>query len=118
MYKLMNNNMVVDLLTTIKYVRYMKNSQRWLVTDSQSAHGVLGSDGNTIYQLNGRKSGSPDNLINVIVVEIDEQEFEALSKQFSMVRKENQDLRNELGEVKAQLQTQQDLLLEILAKLQ
>lgn len=118
MYKLMNNNMVVDLLTTLNYVRYMKNSQRWLGTDSQSAHGIMGSDGNTIYQLNGRKSDSPDNLMNVTVVEIDEEEFNMLSKQFSMIRKENQDLRNELGEVKMQLQMQQGLLLEILSKLQ
>lgn len=118
MYKLINNNMVVDLLTTINYVRYMKNSQRWLGTDSQSAHGVMGSDGNTIYQLKGRKSGSPDNLMNVEIIKIEEEEFNMLSKQFSMVRKENQDLRNELGQVKEQLQAQNNLLLEILSKLQ
>ena len=44
MYKLIYNNMVVDLLKEARYVRYMKNSKRWIGTDSQSAHGIMGSN--------------------------------------------------------------------------
>lgn len=117
MYKLMYNNMVIDLLKNISYVRYLKNSKRWIGTDSQSANGVLGSDGNTIYHLQGRKCPCPEELKAVEVQQIGPEEYEALATQFAIQRKENEDLRNELRDLKSQLNDQNALLQQILAKL-
>lgn len=117
MYKLMYNNMVVDLLKKLQYVRYMKNSKRWIGTDSQSANGIMGSDNNTIYHLQGRLCPCSEDLKTVEVQEIGPEEFEALSIQFSIQRKENEELRNELKDVREQLSVQNSLLQQILAKL-
>jgi len=43
-YKLMNNDIVIDILRKVCYVRYLSKSKRWVITDPQSAHGVRGSD--------------------------------------------------------------------------
>lgn len=117
MYKLVYNNMVVDLIKKLQYVRYMKNSKRWIGTDSQSANGIMGSDNNTIYRLSGRNCACTDVLKTVEVFEIGPEEYEALSVQFSIQRKENEDLRNEIKDLKTQLSEQNLLLQQILSKL-
>lgn len=117
MYKLMCNNMVVDLLKEIQYVRYMKNSKRWIGTDSQSANGVMGSDGNTVYHLQGRKCVCPEELKMVEIFPIELEEYEVLANQFAIQRKENEELRNELKDLRNQLNTQNELLQKILARL-
>ena len=53
-YKLTNNGIVVDLLREVRYVRYLPKSKRWMGTEATSAHGILGSDNNTIYHIEGR----------------------------------------------------------------
>ena len=113
MYKLMCNNMVVDLLKEIQYVRYMKNSKRWIGTDSQSANGILGSNGDTIYRIRGRKCACSEELKEVELYEIGPEEFETLSVQFSIQRKENEELRKELQDVRTQLNEQNSLLKQI-----
>ena len=117
MYKIMSNNMVVDLAKTLHYVRYLKNSKRWIGTDSQSAHGIMGSDGNTVYHLQGRKCICPEELKMVEVYEISEEEYAALEGQFAIQHKENEELRNEIKDLREQLNAQNNLLLQILAKL-
>ena len=117
MYKIMSNNMVVDLAKKLHYVRYLKNSKRWIGTDSQSAHGIMGSDGNTVYHLQGRKCICPEELKVVEVYEISDEEYLALESQFAMQHKENEDLRNEIKDLRSQLNEQNSLLQQILAKL-
>lgn len=117
MYKIMSNNMVVDLTKKLHYVRYLKNSKRWIGTDSQSAHGIMGSDGNTVYHLQGRKCPYTQELKTVEIYEIGPEEYEALSIQFSIQRQENESLRNELKDLRKQINEQNNLLQQILAKL-
>lgn len=117
MYKIMSNNMVVDLTKKLHYVRYLKNSKRWIGTDSQSAHGIMGSDDNTIYHLQGRKCPCSQELKTVEIHEIGPEEYEALSVQFSIQRQENESLRNELKDLRKQMNEQNNLLQQILAKL-
>ena len=117
MYKIMYNNMVVDLLKEVQYVRYMKNSKRWVGTDSQSANGIIGSDGNTVYHILGRKCSCQEDLKKVEIFQIEQEEYEALATQFAIQRKENENLRNELKDVREQLNQQNLLLQQILAKL-
>lgn len=117
MYKLINNNMIVDLLEESHYVRYLKNSKRWVLTDKWSAHGVMGSDGNTIYLLRGKKCAYPKELKTVEVYEINKEEFDSLSIQFSIQHQENENLRNEIQDLRSQLEKQNSLLQQILSKL-
>lgn len=83
-YKIMHNNMVIDLLTEISWVRYLPNSKRLVVTDSQSANGIMGSDHNTVYHLFGKPYNFVADLKTVEVVRIEKVEFEALQTQFMM----------------------------------
>ena len=118
MFKLIHNNMVVDLLKEkVCYVRYLPRSKRLIVTDSQSANGVKVSDNNTIYHLQGTVSTFPDEKITVQVVEITQEEYDALAGQFAIQAKENEDLRNRLNHVEDQLSTTNSLLEKLLAKL-
>lgn len=117
MYKLIYNNMVVDLLKKLQYVRYMKNSKRWISTDSQSAHGVMGSDQNTIYLLEGRFCPCEGSFTKINIEEITEEEYIRLANEIALRAKENEELRNEISSLKEQLQNQNELLLQILSKL-
>lgn len=116
-YKLMNNDVVVDLLKKLYYVRYLPKSKRWVGTDALSAHGVVSSDGGVIYHLHGRSHVCPDDIQSVALVEIDAQEYEKLALQSAMQRKETQELHAEIDALKAQLNAQNNLLEQILAKL-
>lgn len=119
MFKLVHNNMVVDLLPgEVCYVRYLPRAKRLVVTDSQSANGVKGSDNNTVYHLQGTISTFPEAKTSVQAIEISPEEYEALSTQFSIQSKENESLRNRLNHVEDQLSTTNNLLAKLLAKLE
>ena len=78
MYKLITRDVVVDVLETVKYVRWLKKSKRFVLTDRTSAHGVYGSDNKTVYVLEG--SNCPQVLPNTVVklIQITESEFTRL----------------------------------------
>lgn len=78
MYKLVTRNVVVDVLETVKYVRWLTKSKRFVLTDSTSAHGVYGSDNRTVYVLEGKDC--PQVLPNTVVrmIQITESEFTRL----------------------------------------
>lgn len=116
-YKLMNGEIVVDLLRNAQYVRYLPRAKRWVNTDALSANGVLGGDGDTVYHLYGRACSCPENLIKVRPVPIEESEFLALKSQMAASQAENKVLRQEIDALKAQLDEQNLLLQQILAKL-
>ena len=116
-YKLMNGNLIVDLLDKVCYVRYLAKSGRWVVTDSQSAHGVRGSDQNTIYQLEGRNCPCPQQHTIIVIDEITEAEFLRLGEEIALRAKEKEDLVNRINQLETQLKEQNSLLQQILAKL-
>lgn len=110
--------MVVDLLNdTVCYVRYLSRQKRLVVTDSQTANGVMGSDKDTVYHLEGTINNFPDEKITVAVIEIGTEEYNALANQFAIQAKENANLRNRLASMEEQLSTTNDLLTQLLAKL-
>lgn len=116
-YKLMNGNMVADLLREVRYVRYLPRSKRWVNTDSLSANGIIGSNGNVIYHLNGRTIAYPESILSVDLVNIDEVEYNYLAANASIQREENEILRKEVNDLRQQLDQQNILLQQILAKL-
>ena len=102
-YKLMNNDMVVDLLQEIHYVRYLPNSKRWINTDAMSANGIMNMDGSKIYHISGRAIVYPSEITSVRIVKIDEKEYNMLATQYAVQRKENEELREEIDSLRAQL---------------
>lgn len=116
-YKIMNGDMVVDLLREVRYVRYLPKSKRWINTDSQSANGIMNMDGNKIYHIAGRAISYPNEIISVKLVKIDEKEYEMLATQYAAQRRENENLRKEMDSLREQLNEQNALLQLILAKL-
>ena len=60
-YKITNNNMVVDIFKEQpRYIRYLTNSKRAIAVQKNAANGVMGSDKNTIYHLEGTINNFPD----------------------------------------------------------
>ena len=116
-YKLMNGEIVVDLLRDAQYVRYLPRAKRWVNTDALSANGILSGNGDMVYHLQGRACACPDNLIKVRPIQIEESEFLALKSQMAASQAENKVLRQEIDALKEQLNEQSSLLQQILAKL-
>lgn len=116
-YKLMNNDIVVDLLRKVCYVRYLPKSKRWVITDPQSAHGVMGSDNNTIYLLDGRSCAYEGALTRVLVEEISEEEYMKFANEIALRAKEKEELNRKIESLEETLANQNALLQQILAKL-
>lgn len=116
-YKLINGGMVVDLLREVHYVRYLPQAKRWINTDGLSANGIIGSSGNVIYHLEGRAISFPEDILTVELVQINEQEFNNLAANASLIQEENKMLRKEMDNLRSQLDQQNILLQQILAKL-
>lgn len=116
-YKVLNNNMLIDLLTNVRYVRYLPRQKRFVATDSQSANAVMGSDHNTVYHLCGRPYTFDTELKSVEVIKISEEEYGRLSTEFAIAKQENENLRSEMTALKVQMDEQSNLLQQILLKL-
>lgn len=117
-YKLMNNDIVIDILRKVCYVRYLSKSKRWVITDPQSAHGVRGSDQNTIYLLEGRICNYEGNLQVVRLEEISEEEYQRFANEIALRTKEKEDLVNRINSLEETLAKQTSLLELLVAKLQ
>lgn len=117
MYKVMYNNMVIDLLPKVSYIRFLPNQKRAVLTDSQSANGIIASDGSTFYHL----VNTPNTFINgektVKLIAIGEEEYKVLQHEFAIREKENADLRNKISSLEEQVAKQNALLEQLLAKL-
>ena len=74
-YKLMNGEIVVDVLRDAQYVRYLPRAKRWVNTDALSANGILGGDGDTVYHLYGRACSCPENLVRCDPFKLKNQSF-------------------------------------------
>lgn len=76
MYKVLYNNITIDVLKKPIYCRYLP-SGRTLRTDKVSANCIVSSDGSGFYHLVGTPA-LPDEYKSVEIVEIDHDEFDYL----------------------------------------
>ena len=78
MFKVIYNDIVIDLIKNVKWVRCLKKSKRIVNTDKSSAHGFYGSDNKTVYILEG-KYCPPDKDFKVVRLQpITTEEYEEL----------------------------------------
>jgi hypothetical protein len=78
MFKVIHNNVVVDILETVTYVRYLKKSNKFVNTDKTSADGFRSSSMDTVYILEGKDCPPRKNLLIVKLVKITKSEYDNL----------------------------------------
>ena len=81
MYKVIYNNMIIDVIEKLRYVRYLPKSDRIVGTDRLAATGIMASNGEDIYHLEGKLKNFPTDYKTVRVVKIDQKEFDQLKTQ-------------------------------------
>lgn len=118
-YKLVSNGIVVDVLRQLKYVQYLPLAKRWVLTDPQYAQGVLGSDDNTIYLLDGRQTQYAEKeLKRVIAQSITEQQYQQYQEEIGLRAKEREELNERINSLEETVAKQNSLLEALLEKLQ
>ena len=78
MYKVIYDGIVIDVLDTIRYGKYLTKSKRTVLTDPGSANCIFGSNDKDRYHLRGVPYPEGCSLKTVTVVEIDEAEYNDL----------------------------------------
>lgn len=77
-YKVLKNNKVIDVLDHLTYLKWQPKNKIMLLSDLNEAQAVLGSDGNTIWHVEGLYDLPVDGYDTVKVVKIDEYEYKQL----------------------------------------
>ena len=116
-YKVISNNMVVDLLTELKFVRQLPNSTRCILTDKYSANGIVGSDNNIIYHLQNTDDTFSEGTTTVTYEVISEDTYRALAATAAQSKQQNIELQNRVSSLEELVEKQNTLLETLLAKL-
>lgn len=106
MYKIIENNQIIDVVKDIKFVKYLPRSGRMISVDERQANGCLSSDENEVYHIFGKPNSFGDPKRTVRYVAIDEQEYNVLTTQL----KENQELVNKVHYLEQKLLELEKLL--------
>ena len=77
MYKIIYQNMIIDVMNKIKYCKYVRIANRTLLCDKTSANCIVSSDGSQIYHIKNTEM-IPENYKSVEIVEIDKEEYDYL----------------------------------------
>ena len=77
MYKIIYQNMIIDVMNKIKYCKYVRIANRTLLCDKTSANCIVSSDGSQVYHIKGTLA-MPSNYKSVEIVEIDKEEYDYL----------------------------------------
>lgn len=77
MFKVVYNDIVIDLLTEVKYFRYLRKSNKTAITDATSADGFYGSNDELFY-LEGRRYPQDKKVKIVKLIEITPSEYSEL----------------------------------------
>ena len=84
-FKIIYNALVIDILDSVQYVRWLKRGKKFVKTDMTSAHGILASDGINIYHLDGMPDfDGMGNYKTVQMIEIDEEKYHRLKSQMTL----------------------------------
>lgn len=88
MYKVIFNNLVIDIMEKPRYTRFLPKSQRIVGTDRLAATGIMSSNGEEIYHLEGKTNNYPEKLKTVQLIKIEKEEFERLKSQKTEIKEE------------------------------
>lgn len=77
-FKVIKNNKIIDLVQNPKYIKYQKKHNVMLLCDENEAEGIVSSDGNHYWHVEGFPTMKNISVQTVSLVEIDEYEFNQL----------------------------------------
>lgn len=95
MYKIIENNQIIDVIDNIQFVKCLPQSQKIIAVDKRQANGIVSSDGDAIYHILGTPNVSNDFKRSVTYAEIEEEEYLKLTTQM----KENYTLEKKVEEL-------------------
>jgi len=82
MFKVIYDGKVIDLLQNVIYLRFLVSSNKFVATDSTSAHAFYGSDKKTIYLIEGVATPSINRELKTAkIIKIGQTEFVRLQDQ-------------------------------------
>ena len=79
-YKVIQNQKVIDVLDSLRYVKYQLKHRILLLCDMAEAQGVLSSKGNTAYHTSEYLPFPCDDFPTVTIEEITKEEYESLAR--------------------------------------
>ena len=118
MYKIIFNNLIIDIMEKPRYTRFLPKSQRVVGTDRLAATGIMSSNGEEIYHLEGKTNNYPEKLKTVQLIKIEKEEFERLKSQKTEIKEETlvpaavQNQIDALAAMVSQLSAQNQTLLQ------
>ena len=77
MYKIIYQNMIIDVMSKPKYCKYVRIANRTILCDKASANCIVSSDGSQVYHIKGTLE-VPTNYKSIEIVEIDKEEYDYL----------------------------------------
>lgn len=80
MYKVVYDDYVIDLLTKITYIKFLRGTSKRTITDKTNADGIIGSDNKTVYVLQGKIPPEGTNYKVVSLHSISEAEYNELNE--------------------------------------
>lgn len=109
MYKVVFNNLIIDIMEKPRYTRFLPKSERVVGTDRLAATGIMSSNGEEVYHLEGKTNNYPEKLKTVQLIKIEKEEFERLKSQKTEIKEETL--------VPAAVQSQIDVLAAMVSQL-
>lgn len=106
MYKILENNQIIDVMKTLKFIKYLPKSKKTISVDERQANGCVSSNGAEIYHLLGTNYNFAEAHRTVRYEKIDQEEFDCLTKQL----KQNQELENRVKQLEQKLLELEKLL--------
>ena len=77
-YKVIKNNKVIDVLDKLTYLKWQPKNKIMLLSGLDEAQAILGSDGNSIWHVEGLYDLPVEGYDTVKLVKIDEYEYKQL----------------------------------------
>ena len=118
MIKIENNNILIDLCTKERYLKYLPYQNRFIEVKKYMANAILGSDNNTVYHLIGTPYNFPNEIKTVQVYEITQEEYDKLRATTMLQNsQETINLKKEVDDLKEMVARQNNLIQQLLEKL-
>ena len=99
MFKILENNQIIDVVESMKFVKYLPRSKKIIAVDEKQANGCVSSNGDEIYHLLGTPYNFAEAHKTVRYERISAEEYERLTQQV----KANQELENRVKWLEQQL---------------
>ena len=87
MYKVIYDNVVIDVLENVKYGKYLTKSKHVVTSSRASANCIISSNNQDKYHLKGVPYPDGSNFKSVSLVKIDENEYNELISKFTKNKK-------------------------------